>query len=778
MTVSSLTPLQTRAIEVAPGINEDQFRHLAAGLSSIVWRTNFDGTRLVAPRWAELTGKTEAELQGGWLLTIHSNDRMAFSEALRTARIHKAHCDIDFRLRLRDGSYHWFHARGEPSRDARGGVTGLIGIATNIDVQKRAEAALVESESRLRLILDAARVGTIDHDLPTNRIVAGPLTATLFGLPPGVALTFDRVIGQVHPDDRPTFKRAIELARTPSGDGKYEAVFRAVHPNGDIVWLSTRGTYLFEGEGEARHAMRFIGVSTDITGRMRDLEERARLSAIVASSSDAIVCMTKHCIVTHWNSAAERVYGFTAEEILGKSMMCTVPADLIEESRARLDAIVGGSPVTGLLTERLTKRGDRISVSLTLSPIYDEAGNSIGISSIIRDVTQQTQLQAQLAQAQKMEAIGQLAGGVAHDLNNFLTSMLIGIEFACESAGVSDDTRAQFGAVRAEGYRAAGLIRQLLTVARRQVINPRPSDIGDVVRETLPVLRSVLGADIEISTSLQATRGVFIDPAQIGQVILNLGINARDAMPRGGTLTVATEDGPESESIVLRVADTGCGMTAEVKAHVFEPFFTTKGDGLGSGLGLSTTYGIVVQSRGTIAVDSEKGVGTTFTMTFPAIDAPMSIGKTPPLAVGVAASAGTTGGNETILIVEDDRIVRDGIARGLERFGYRVVEAQNARDALIIMRDNAESIDLVLSDLVMPGMNGAELVTHVQTKFPRTRAMLMSGYSERALSSLCAAIPQATLVQKPFELSLLAAKLREEFSREREPTQSAATAQS
>src|SRR5665213_1209707 len=207
MTVSRLTPFQSRAVEVEAGINEDQFRTLAAGLSSIVWRTNFDGTRLIAPRWAELTGKSESDLQGnGWLQTIHADDRLAFSDAVRAARVHGSHCEINFRLILRDGSEHWYHARGEPSRDGRGEMTGLIGIASNIDGQKRAEAALIESAARLRLILDAARVGTIDHDIGANRIMLGPLARSILGLTGNGETTLDDVARQIHPDDRALFE--------------------------------------------------------------------------------------------------------------------------------------------------------------------------------------------------------------------------------------------------------------------------------------------------------------------------------------------------------------------------------------------------------------------------------------------------------------------------------------------------------------------------------------------------------------------------------------------
>jgi two-component system, cell cycle sensor histidine kinase and response regulator CckA len=762
MTSTRYTPLRSTAVEIDGVLSDDQFRRLASGLSSIVWRTNFDGTRLIAPRWVEITGRPDHELHSnGWLSTLHPDDRVATSEALRTSRVHGSHFEVDFRLRYRDGTHHWFHARGEPTRNERGEQVGLIGIAHNVDDQKRAEAALIEVASRLGRVVDAARVGTIDHDLVTGSIYCSQLALRLLGLPSDANLTFDTVVGRVHPDDRAAFLRATEAATDPTGDGAVDIVFRSQYPNGDVVWVQTRGTYLFEGAGAERRPVRFNGVCANVSGWIRSLEERARLSCIVASSNDAIIATTIEGIVTHWNASAERLYGFEASEMLGQSIARTFPSDGVAEAFRRVRDVAQGVPTESVITDRLTKAGDRITVSLTLSPIRDESGTCIGISSFIRDVTQQQRMQAELAQAQKMEAIGQLAGGVAHDLNNILTTILVGIELAIEPNTIDSQTRRYFEDVRQDSLQAAAMIRQLLVVARRQAINPRPCSLGEIVREAEPVLHRLLGEDVEVVHSTTDARSIFVDPTQISQVILNLAANARDAMPQGGRLSISTSDDSDGIHVVMRIADSGCGMSPEIQAHLFEPFFTTKGAGIGTGLGLSATYAIVTQAGGTISVESKAGVGSTFTIRLPGVDAlPIPIARSGWLRRETAVS-GTQSGNETILIVEDDRLMRDQLVRGLAQRGYRVIEAKNGRDALVVLQQQTTPVDLVITDFVMPEMSGAELLSQLGTAYPKTRVMIMSGYSDRVMRSRCMCASDMVILQKPFELNALAAKVRD-----------------
>jgi CheY-like chemotaxis protein len=352
-----------------------------------------------------------------------------------------------------------------------------------------------------------------------------------------------------------------------------------------------------------------------------------------------------------------------------------------------------------------------------------------------------------------MEAVGLLAGGIAHDLNNLLTSVLVGVELAESSPLLSAETRSEFGDMKHDCLRAAALIRQLLAIAKRQVINPRPCNSNELVHDLVPMVRGILGEDVLLTESLTATRGVYVDAAQIGQVIFNLAANARAAMPSGGTVTIETRDDLAAGTVIIEVTDSGTGMTPDVQARVFEPFFTTKPTGEGTGLGLSTSYGIVAQSHGQLTFESTPGAGTTFTVTLPAVDAPTT-------APAVVPESSESLGDETILVVEDDRVVRDVVVRGLSQHGFTLLEACNGADALAVMEAHAAPIHLVLTDVVMPTMSGAELVAHLRRWYPNIRVLFMSGYSSRAVETFGAIVPNTDLLVKPFDLARLIRTVR------------------
>jgi len=760
MTTTLHVPAVPTFPERADVITDDQFRGFAAGLSQIVWRVAADGSRFIGPRWAEITGVHEHRLRDdGWLTTIHAADRLGASAAHRAATMHRAMFRADFRLRHRDGTYHWYRARSEPIRDSFGHVVARVGIATNIDEQKAAEALLVENEARLRLVIEAARVGTIDHDLRTGEIDASPLARAHVGVPLGDGLTFARVVERVHPDDVRAFEAANRRGADPAGDGRIEISFRGKQADGSFRQLAVRGTVLFDGDGGERQPARFVGVVSDVDDHVRELEDRARLAAIITSSDDAIIATTTDGVVTHWNAAAQRTFGYAPAEATHQSILRIVPPDLIDDERASLEHVARGASIAGSITERLTRNGRRIVVSRTMSPIRDAAGACIGISSIVRDVTAQRTMEDELRQAQKMEAVAQLAGGVAHDLNNMLTAVLVGVEIAQLSPSMDDATRGNLRDVHDSCFQASELIRQLLVVAKRQVITPRHCSVNDVIREILPILARVAGEGVALEPNLFATTPVFADPAQLQQVVLNLALNARDAMPHGGSLTITTSDDLEASGVRIRVADTGTGMTPEVKARLFEPFFTTKAPGFGTGLGLSTAYGIVAQSGGTISVQSELGHGSAFTIALPKSDGEVVPFRSRPRVEEPSPPIDGTGSG-TVLLVEDDRTVRDQIARALSELGYEVIEARNGVDALTVLESYAAPVDLVLSDIVMPEMSGTELAGRLREWYPRLRVLFMSGYSANAIAAN-GLTDGEQLLEKPFELAELARRVRD-----------------
>jgi nitrogen-specific signal transduction histidine kinase/ActR/RegA family two-component response regulator len=401
-----------------------------------------------------------------------------------------------------------------------------------------------------------------------------------------------------------------------------------------------------------------------------------------------------------------------------------------------------------------------------------EQGRLVAIECIARDITSRRQLEAQFLQAQKMEAVGRLAGGVAHDFNNLLTVINGYSAMALETLDEFDPLHEEMQEIYKAGERAASLTRQLLAFSRRQAVTPRILDLNLIVSDMDRMLRRVLGEDAVLNTTLETgLEAILADPGQIEQVILNLAVNARDAMPDGGRMLIETGNAVLDEDyarqhnavvpgsyVMLAVSDTGCGMDAETQAHIFEPFFTTKGEGQGTGLGLSMVFGIVQQSGGDIWVYSEPGKGTTFKIYFPVA------GDRPAQAKHGPTSRQSTG-TETILLVEDEEGVRNLIRTSLQRAGYTVLEARDGNEALLLYERHATSIDLILTDVVMPQMSGRELADRFAAIRPDVPLLFMSGYTAKAIVQHGVLDPQTPFLAKPFTPSTLTAKVRETLDR-------------
>ena len=392
----------------------------------------------------------------------------------------------------------------------------------------------------------------------------------------------------------------------------------------------------------------------------------------------------------------------------------------------------------------------------------------MGALTMVTDITQRKQLQEQFRQVQKMEAVGRLAGGIAHDFNNLLTVIMGFGQLLYEKLAAGDPLRAYVDTINKAGDRAAGLTRQLLAFSRQQVLTPQVLDLNSVVANVNTMLRRLIGEDIDLVIRRGHGLGqVKADPGQIEQVIMNLAVNAQDAMPQGGKLTIKTANVMLEEAyarshyplkpgpyVMLAVSDTGCGMDEETRAHIFEPFFTTKAKGMGTGLGLATVYGIVKQSGGYIWVESEEGRGTTFTMYLPRIEE--SVG-----AVEEKATAAPARGTETVLLVEDEGEVRALIRRVLEAGGYTVLEASQGEEALRVSAQHQGPIHLLLTDVVMPGMSGRELAERLTPLRRETKVLYTSGYTDDAILQRSALDPEAAFLQKPFTPDAVVRRVRE-----------------
>jgi nitrogen-specific signal transduction histidine kinase/ActR/RegA family two-component response regulator len=422
---------------------------------------------------------------------------------------------------------------------------------------------------------------------------------------------------------------------------------------------------------------------------------------------------------------------------------------------------------------------------LTLSPIEDASGMLIGFSKIARDITEQKSLEAQLRHSQKMEGVGQLAGGIAHDFNNLLTVINSYSAMVLDELDFSNPfARKGLEQIKEAGYRAASLTRQLLMFSRQQVLEPKVLDLNEVVSNTAKLLRRLIGEDITQVLCLHPALGrVKIDPGQLEQVIMNLAVNARDAMSGGGQLTIETnnveldqayarthalvEPGPY---VMLAVSDTGCGMDAVTQARIFEPFFTTKGVGKGTGLGLATVDGIVRQSGGNLWVSSEVGTGTTFRIYLPRVE------QTSELPESGAAQAELLRGSETVLLVEDEDMVRALAQAILERCGYHVLTAGNGQAALRFAQESQGPIHLLLTDTIMPVMNGPELAKQLRSIRPETKVLFMSGYTDKVIAYTAALEPGTAFLQKPFTPQTLTQKVHEVLNAVPQPQSTARAA--
>ncbi len=507
-------------------------------------------------------------------------------------------------------------------------------------------------------------------------------------------------------------------------------------------------------------------------GREHAEAERDRLLAQLQLQIErmplAYLLTDENLAITGWNEAAERIFGFTEADVLGKHPLDFMVPDASRAAAASVfERLRAGSLEPLHEAENLHKGGTTITCEWYNMPMLGADGAFVGLLALAQDVTDRKKLEDQLRQSQKMDAIGQLAGGVAHDFNNLLSVVLSYSDMLLMDLKAEDPVRADIVEIRRAGQRASDLTRQLLMFSRQQVVEPRVLDLNEVLSGVDKMLRRLVGADVDIvSVPGSALGRVRADPGSLEQVLVNLAVNARDAMPTGGQLTMETANVTLDEEyarshlgaapgayVMLSVSDTGTGMDKATLARIFEPFFTTKEKGRGTGLGLSTVFGIVKQSGGSIWVYSEPGLGTTFKVYLPRVDDELT-------AVDPAVAGGTLRGTETILLVEDEDQVREVICGILRRHGYAVLDARNAGEALLLSEEHPGRIHLLLSDVVLPKMSGPALARRLALSRPDMRVLCMSGYTDDAAVRHGVIDAELAYLQKPITVETLTRKVR------------------
>ncbi|MCA1365608.1 PAS domain S-box protein [Bradyrhizobium sp. IC3069] len=676
-------------------------------------------------------------------------------ERFETVRLRKDGTPVEISLDL------------SPIKGPSGEIIGASGSARSLTEARRAERALQHQLEERRQIFETSQDLIMVMDARGHVAQISPSSETILGYRP------DEMIGRsgadfIHPDHLEQSRAEMRAMR--HGERVRLADTRCYHKNGHEVWLSWLGSW-------SERAKRFFFVGRDMTEArlaQESLLESERLARnIVETSLDAFVQTDETGSILNWNSQAEQLFGWRRDEVLGKS---TIDLIVAESERGRVRAGLKrfledeGGRTLNRRRELMCCRRDGKEFKAELSVTALKRREGLLFNVFYRDLTDKIAADERIRHAEKMEAVGQLTGGVAHDFNNILTVITGTIEILAEAVAKEPQLAAITKMIDEAAARGADLTQHLLAFARKQPLQPREIDINSLIVDTAKLLRPTLGEQIQIESVFEDENCVaIVDPNQLTTAILNLALNARDAMPGGGKLIVETgaayldevyasaNDVPPGHYVLIAVSDTGTGIPAHMLPRVFDPFFTSKGPGKGTGLGLSMVYGFIKQSAGHIKIYSEEGHGTTIKMYLPP-------GKTP-TAVGEGVTPATIeGGHETILVVEDDRLVRDYVLAQLHSLGYVTLQAANAAEALAIVAAG-KPFDLLFTDVIMPGkMNGRQLADELMKTRPDLKVVYTSGYTENAIIHHGRLDSGVVLLAKPYRKSDLARIIRKALS--------------
>ena len=647
-----------------------------------------------------------------------------------------------------------------------GEAVGVQGFGRDISERRQAHADLRASEERFRALVENSADAIVLVDAQGSVLYQSRSAERIVGY------TADERRGRnalelVHPEDRLAVAKKLGECRARAGE-IVVARFRGHRKDGE--WLYLEGTAANRLDEPAVGAI--VINYRDVTHRerageaLRISEERFRL--VSRATNDAVWDLDLTTGVVWWSEGAQTLFGFGPGDVGRDATWWSerVHPDDRERVLGSSQAAVDEGAASWSAEFRFRRADDAYARVVDRAYILrDPGGRAVRMLGSMMDVTERRSLEEQLVQAQKMEAVGRLAGGIAHDFNNLLTAILGYGDLMLPK--LHDPTlRGKMQEIRKAAERASALTRQLLAFSRKQVLVPEVVPVAGLIEELSKMLRRLIGEDIELVTLLAPTAAVRADPGQLEQVLMNLAVNARDAMPRGGKLTIEVglltpddafgkehPDVPRGPLVVVAVTDTGVGMDPEVRKHIFEPFFTTKELGRGTGLGLATVYGIVKQSGGHVEVDTAPGEGTTFRIFLPAVEAPR---PAPPPSLDAVV-----GGSETVLLVEDEAALRSLAQEILRDQGYRVIAAASGPEALEIARSHPSPIDLLVTDVVMPGMDGRELADRLLPLHPETRCLFMSGYTDDAVVRRGVREEGMPFLQKPFTIDALALKVRE-----------------
>jgi PAS domain S-box-containing protein len=671
--------------------------------------------------------------------------------------------DLELEIISFRGRRVWVRTIGQPIHDERGRIVGMQGAYQDIDVQKRTEMSVAELADRFKAVARATADVVWDWNLRDEMRWWNAGMQTQFGYhETEIGNDLEAWSGRIHPQDRAAVLGSMQQALQSRSD-VWRAEYRFQRKDGSFAHVLNQGFVIRDPGGKP---LRMVGAIRDQTERHDYQLRLAEQAALLDQARDAIIVRDLEHRILFWNHGATRLYGWAREEVVGRSIDTLLHRD-VSEIRAATEATLSDGEWSGELIQQ-RRDGSQITVAGNWTLMRDEAGVPKSVLAINTDISRRVEIEAQLRQAQRLESVGQLTGGIAHDFNNLLTVILGNAELLIEFLDGNDQLRSYAEMTRTAAERGADLTSRLLAFARRQALKPEVIDLNRLIGRMDELLRRTIGGSIEIEmVRWGGLWGTLVDPAQLEAALLNLCINARDAMPEGGRLTIETANTwldqdytarhPEVEAgpyVMLAVSDTGTGIPAEMLDRIFEPFFTTKEVGKGSGLGLSMVYGFVKQSGGHVRLYSEVGKGTSVKVYLRRSDLLLDDVADEQLVHE------TAGGTERILLVEDDDLVRGHVSGQLELLGYDVTPVPDGRSALNVLQRG--TFDLLFTDVVMPGgLNGRELADAARKLHPDLRVLFTSGYTENAIVHHGRLDASAQLLSKPYSRLELARKLRQ-----------------
>ncbi|MFK0732939.1 MAG: PAS domain S-box protein [Gloeotrichia echinulata GP01] len=758
---------ERQQMEAALEESEQKFRNFADNSQAVIWIASHDKLEnmYVNPVYEKIWGRSCQSLRDqpyDWIDAIHLEDRDRAVANLLLQRLGQSY-EVEYRLVRPDGSIRWIWDRGFPIRDEQGKIYAHGGIAEDITERKLSKESLRESEERLSLALESAYMGIWDWNLLTNECVWSHHMGPLYGLPIGfLSLTYETLVNFIHPDDRQSFSLAITRSIDQGIDFAIE--YRVIWSDGSVHWLSSNGKVYHNEHGQP---VRMLGVSRDINHRKQAQEKMREQADLLDITTDAILVRDLQNQIVFWNQGAERLYGWNENEVLGRNVIELLYKQTPPQLEAALQKVIECGSWEGELN-KVQKSGTEIIVQSRWSLVRDARERPKAILCVDTDITEKKQLEAQFFRAQRLESLGTLAGGIAHDLNNILTPILASAQLLQLKCPRNQEPYQQLlPIIENNAKRGAALVKQVLSFARGVKGEQTMVQVKHLIGEISQIIKQTFPKSIKLIVTIPEDLGVvYGDITQLHQVLMNLVVNARDAMPEGGNLSILAENkfidqayakmninAKVGDYIVITVADTGIGMPPEILERIFEPFFTTKDVGAGTGLGLATVLGIIKSHDGFVNVTTKVGKGSEFQLFLPDAEATQD--------PDTEDSELPKGNGELILIVDDESEIRQITKIILENNNYRTIIAKNGIEAIALYAQYKHQISAVLMDMMMPEMDGITAIRTLQKMNPQVQIIASSGLNPtESLAEFGGTNVQAVLT-KPYTAKDLLNKLQD-----------------